>query len=63
MFIAFCLVAGVAYSDGTDCAQVDVLPPCPIEASSDCYWYAPTQGDDTSFVDVDGLLFTWEPSD
>lgn len=59
--IAFCLIAGVAYSDGTDCADVYVLPPCVAEDSADCFWYAPERGNGRgdSFVDVDGLLFTW----
>ena len=60
--IAFCLIAGVAYSDGTDCPSVDVLPPCEYEDSSDCYWLATERGNrkGNSFVDIDGLLFTWD---
>lgn len=60
--IAFCLINGVAFSDGTDCPQVDVLPACETEDSSDCFWHAPTRGNGrgNSFVDIDGLLFTWD---
>lgn len=61
--IAFCLTAATAYIDGRECRHaVDVLPPCKYEDSADCFWHAPTMGNGVgrSFVDIDGLLFTWD---
>ena len=62
MFIAFCLANGVAMAAGQECEEYNVLRPCALEDSKDCYWDARTQGNGTgrSFVDVDGLLFTWD---
>lgn len=60
--IAFCLLAGHAYSDGTDCPSVVVLPPCAYEDSDDCHWHAQTRGNGMgqSFVNVNGTIYKWD---
>ena len=59
MFIAFCLVNGVASATADTCPHdYDVLAPCEYEDSADCYWDAANRGN--SFVDIDGLLFSWD---
>lgn len=62
--IAFCLINGTAYDDGRTCSEYDVLPPCKVEDSPDCYWHGQKMGNGLgrSFVDVDGLLFEWVPA-
>lgn len=56
MLIAFCIIAGTAYADGTDCAKPIVLAPCPMEDSPTCYWY----DQNNAFVDVGGVMYAWD---
>ena len=63
MFIAFCLVNAVASATADTCPHdYDVLAPCEYEDSADCYWDAANRGNGlgNSFVDIDGLLFSWD---
>lgn len=59
--IVFCIAFESAYADGRDCPHYAELPPCAFEDSSDCYWNAATRGNGygESFVDIGGLLFSW----
>ena len=60
--IAFCIIAGTAYADGTDCPAPVVLTPCQYEDSTTCYWDAQRMGNGTgqSFIDVDGITYEWD---
>ena len=59
--IAFCLIGGMAYADGTTCDNNEVvLPACIGEDSLNCYWHSPSQGNGVSFADIGGTLFFWD---
>ncbi len=63
MLISFCLVSGIAYATSSTCpSEIVTLPPCEVEDSADCYWDAANRGNGigNSFVDIDGLLFSWD---
>ena len=62
MLAAFCIIAAVAYADGTDCPTVIVLPPCTMEDDADCHWQAHERGNGMgqSFVNVNGIIYEWD---
>lgn len=63
MMIAFCLASGIASATTDPCPfELATLPPCEYEDSADCYWDAANRGNGIgdSFVDIDGLIFSWD---
>jgi hypothetical protein len=58
--ITFCLITGVLQV-APPCDYPVTLEPCAYEDSADCYWNAQERGNGIgqSFVDIDGIAFTW----